>query len=672
MLSLKEIPGVGDSLAEKLIFEIGSLADVERVIKDGDVSTLSGIEGISPQRAVKLINLANNNSNEITNTEDGRRLHKDLITSICDFVVTKSAKERLSILTPLTRDSIVEIESRRNWSKNAIRFINDSKTSFELWKKNISGLSYTKEPTSRIDRVIVVPNTIELKNLKHIEKKCRILVRSDDETWKDYLGLNRVTWIGGGGPEELPSGWIIGETNSSLYDLVPEVPLEWLKINSKNLSIIAELHDQIWPINPIGQEISNQLEGFEELSLLLQSLENESTNLENLEKLRDNLWNQVKSIEESVNDAIVSGTSQSKLSFDGDEVLSYYSDISGLERRLKSSVADTIDFALQEGKRKLISYFENVDINIPNDIFSSEYPCIVNRESLEFIDIELEKAIKSERNKGEITIAKSTVNIMKKSRKSISKCIEIDMWLGVGNWAISNRCTIPELCIDHPGVWMKDGRHLLLDCEPDPVTYGIGEVSPDDQKERVALLSGANSGGKTTLLETLASLILLSHSGLPVPASNARIGLLDELHILAKVTGTQSAGALERTLKKLADVLVSSQRKIILADELEAITEPGAASLILGGLLKSSKNNKDTNILLVTHIGNSISEVMGGDVRIDGIEAQGLDENMDLIVDRNPKRNHLARSTPELIVRRLASRTKGPTSEVFSNLLEGF
>ena len=169
MLSLKEIPGVGDSLTEKLIFEIGSLADVERVIKDGDVSTLSGIEGISPQRAVKLINLANNNSNEITNTEDGRRLHKDLITSICDFVVTKAAKERLSILTPLTRDSIVEIESRRNWSKNAIRFINDSKTSFELWKKYISGLSYTKEPTSRIDRVIVVPNTIELKNLKHIE-----------------------------------------------------------------------------------------------------------------------------------------------------------------------------------------------------------------------------------------------------------------------------------------------------------------------------------------------------------------------------------------------------------------------------------------------------------------------------------------------------------------------
>ena len=88
MLSLKEIPGVGDSLAEKLIFEIGSLADVERVIKDGDVSALSSIEGISPQRAVKLINLANNNFSDITTTDEGKKLHKDLINNISDYVLS--------------------------------------------------------------------------------------------------------------------------------------------------------------------------------------------------------------------------------------------------------------------------------------------------------------------------------------------------------------------------------------------------------------------------------------------------------------------------------------------------------------------------------------------------------------------------------------------------------
>ena len=174
MLSLKEIPGVGDSLAEKLIFEIGSLVDVERVINDGDVSALSSIEGISPQRAVKLINLANNNCSDITTTDEGKKLHKDLINNISEYVITRSARERITILNPLPRNSIVEIESRRNWCMNAIRFINQSDSSFQLWKNCISGLCYTRESTSRIDRVIVVPNTTELKNLKHVEKKCRI------------------------------------------------------------------------------------------------------------------------------------------------------------------------------------------------------------------------------------------------------------------------------------------------------------------------------------------------------------------------------------------------------------------------------------------------------------------------------------------------------------------
>jgi ribosomal protein S13 len=672
MMALTEIPGIGESLAQKLVLEIGSLEDVERALEDGDVSTLSGIEGISPQRAVKLINSANGRSTEVTTTDEGRKLHKELINGVSDYIQTRAAKERISIITPLAKSNLTEIISRREWSENAIRFVTDSISSFESWNSCISGLSYTKEPTSRIERVIVVPNAETIGELMHINNKCRVLVRSEEETWRDYVGLPRVTWIGKGAPEVVPSGWVVGKSDYSLYTLVPEVPLQWLKSNSENLSIIASLSDQLWPINIIGQKISESLEGLEDLPLLLQSLDNDSIRLESLENSRDGLWGEVKSIEAAVNDAIVSGTSDATISFDGDEVLSYYSDIGGLERRLRSTVADTIDFSLQDGLRRLSNYLQHTGVVLPNEIYSSEYPCVINRQAIELIESELDTAIMSERSDGEIAIANSTIKIMKPARKAISKFIEIDMWLGIARWAVSNRCTMPELSTSHPGVWMKDGRHILLGCEPDPVTYGIGEVSPEGEKERIALLSGANSGGKTTLLETLGSVILLAHSGLPVPASQASVGLLDELHMLAKVSGTQSAGALERTLKKLAEVLVSDYRKVILADELEAITEPGSASLILGGLLAASCENKDTNVLLVTHIGTSISEVMGGEVRIDGIEAQGLDENMDLIVDRTPKRNHIAKSTPELIVRRLAARSTGPTSKIFSDLLERF
>ena len=89
-------------------------------------------------------------------------------------------------------------------------------------------------------------------------------------------------------------------------------------------------------------------------------------------------------------------------------------------------------------------------------------------------------------------------------------------------------------------------------------------------------------------------------------------------------------------------------------------------------MLAASNNNSETAVLLVTHIGRSIEAAIGIDVRIDGIEARGLDENLELIVDRTPRRNHIAKSTPELIVRRLAARASGNTANLFENLLKSF
>ena len=77
-------------------------------------------------------------------------------------------------------------------------------------------------------------------------------------------------------------------------------------------------------------------------------------------------------------------------------------------------------------------------------------------------------------------------------------------------------------------------------------------------------------------------------------------------------------------------------------------------------------------MLIVTHLAPSIIEAAGKEMRTDGIEARGLDENLELIVDRTPRRNHLARSTPELIVRRLVERSQGDARNVFNSILERF
>ena len=60
----------------------------------------------------------------------------------------------------------------------------------------------------------------------------------------------------------------------------------------------------------------------------------------------------------------------------------------------------------------------------------------------------------------------------------------------------------------------------------------------------------------------------------------------------------------------------------------------------------------------------------GDVIRVDGIEARGLDENLDLVVDRQPLFGVAGKSTPELIVKRLYHRSDGKSREIYGEILE--
>ena len=70
------------------------------------------------------------------------------------------------------------------------------------------------------------------------------------------------------------------------------------------------------------------------------------------------------------------------------------------------------------------------------------------------------------------------------------------------------------------------------------------------------MLTGANSGGKTTLLNTILQIQILAQSGLPVPCEYCEFPIVDEIYFLGKHTGTLSAGAFESTLKTISKILL--------------------------------------------------------------------------------------------------------------------
>ncbi|ERH07836.1 MAG: MutS domain V [Halonotius sp. J07HN4] len=166
------------------------------------------------------------------------------------------------------------------------------------------------------------------------------------------------------------------------------------------------------------------------------------------------------------------------------------------------------------------------------------------------------------------------------------------------------------------------------------------------------MLTGANSGGKTTLLETLSQVALLAAMGLPVPADNAEIGQFETI-VFHRRHASFNAGVLESTLKSIVPPLTGDGRTLMLVDEFEAITEPGRAADLLNGLVSLTVDQAALGVY-VTHLADDLSP-LPETARIDGIFAEGLDPDLDLRVDYQPRFGTVGKSTPEFIVSRLVA-----------------
>ena len=234
--------------------------------------------------------------------------------------------------------------------------------------------------------------------------------------------------------------------------------------------------------------------------------------------------------------------------------------------------------------------------------------------------------------------------------RAVAAVDDVAVDLSLARFAAAHDLTRPELGGD--GLAVEGARNLFID-DPDPVDYAIGEhdLSPPTG-DRVAVLTGANSGGKTTLLETCCSVALLAAMGLPVPADRADVGAFDAV-VFHRRHASFNAGVLESTLKSIVPPLTGDGRTLMLVDEFEAITEPGRAADLLNGLVGLTVERGALGVY-VTHLADDLSP-LPPTARIDGIFAEGLTPELALRVDYKPRFGTVGKSTPEFIVSRLVA-----------------
>jgi hypothetical protein len=288
----------------------------------------------------------------------------------------------------------------------------------------------------------------------------------------------------------------------------------------------------------------------------------------------------------------------------------------------------------------------------------------------------------------EETVADELSGAVESAREDIDTAVsatdDIAFALSLARFADAHDLTRPELVAD--GLAVRDARNLTLSGDIQPITYAVGRhglsaPEPGDTSgspggngrraggfgagdppetppsgDRVTVLTGANSGGKTTLLETLCQVTLLASMGLPVPAREAEVALVDSV-VFHRRHASFNAGVLESTLKSIVPPLTEEGRALMLVDEFEAITEPGRAADLLNGLVQLSVDH-DALGVYVTHLADDLSPLPDA-ARIDGIFAEGLTQDLDLRVDYQPRFGTVGKSTPEFIVSRLVANARG-------------
>jgi dsDNA-specific endonuclease/ATPase MutS2 len=668
-MDLESVPGVGAKTAAAL----AELDDPERALETGDVATLSSAPGISEGRAARIARAAiqrrHGDHGDFLATDRATELYEQALSLLQARTVTDDAAARLRTLYPSATESrIAEVRERTReaMDRDPDPAVADALEAVEpltepggvrvrdrcLATGDAERYAAAKEAIPEVS-VEVVDDARQLAELAR--SYATVIALDESFAGLDVEGDVRVEPDALDHPERV----------------VPERTLSFFAANRERLAAAVEVHRTAGLDAPC--DLDTIAEG-------LAMLDDDGTprgddELDRLATAVDDLDAAVSTAESVANDHLREAIEERDVTIEGTDLLSLVERGAGVDSLLSRELADEYAAAVEKAREHLIDALQLTDTEaIARRAFPDEptYPVEHTEDVVSRLRDELTTARDRRATRLKRELASDLADLRGAAETLVDAALDLDMELAISRFAADFDCTLPAIgslegsdgTTAGEGVAIEGGRSPLLDVPFD-------EVEPIDYRiEGVALLSGVNSGGKTSTLDLLALVVVLAHMGLPVPAERASVKRLDELHYYAKTQGTLDAGAFESTLREFGNLVtgVADDREtLVLVDELESITEPGASANIMAGILEAL-DERGATAVFVSHLAGEIRAMAAVDIAVDGIEAVGLEDG-ELVVDRSPVKGTLARSTPELIVEKLAGDEEG---EFYDRLLGKF
>lgn len=608
-----------------------------------DLDTLSSILGIKRAEAEKIVKRANEASagykvRDVFCTKETREVEKEILQILASYTTTKNGRDMVLTLTP-SRDS-AELQRRFRAVEESAKLqvlIGDAKIA--RMREIISDAELAKTSFGKAPLVVSRGTGIgaEIKRLYgefvHVD-----IVNSTDKA-KELLQKNDNILLLS--EEEVEEPGIVNITIDSLSDpceIYPEFVANSF-IAKKNL--IRAIINLLREFDVLKDSYLFKYIQIDDLEMVLAVIEKVvSARSRGETNFDDVIYRREEELNKEANRIMRSGGGVDEFKGYLEEVL--------------VSMADELLIPNKDRNVLWESAYANLERGLPFEF---------SRETI----VQLRHRYDRKLGERRYHLLRESAMQLEQHREAVSHAIKLlfhfDFMLAVLRFSRDFQLNIPSICEEGFGVIA--GRNLFLVSEElsgsekvVPVSYSIGQADLGifgATPLPVAILTGANSGGKTCLLIMLASSIILTELGLPVPAERAEIPLMPLYFYRRKMI--KKTGSFEYSMRALSRIFMREGPKVVLIDELEALTEPGAMGRIMASILNNMP--KDTLAVVITHLIHEIlPHISMEKVRVDGIESEGLDATGNIIVDRQPMFSHIGSSTPELVIKKLLGKVR--------------
>ena len=196
----------------------------------------------------------------------------------------------------------------------------------------------------------------------------------------------------------------------------------------------------------------------------------------------------------------------------------------------------------------------------------------------------------------------------------------LDALLSLARVAVSNNYTRPEIT-DDGTLEIIEGRHPVVEQSLTETGFVPNDTHMDQDEARMLIITGPNMAGKSTYMRQVALITLMAHIGSFVPASSARIPIVDR--IFTRVGASDDLASGQSTfmveMSETAYILRNATaRSLVILDEIGRGTSTFDGLAIAWAVVEylCDKNRCGAKTLFATHY-HELSELEG---HVEGVQ----------------------------------------------------